>query len=63
MPFLLFREDPYLALRVSNGVLLLLLFAVGWKWGQAANANKLFTGLLMLLMGALLVAVALALGG
>jgi VIT1/CCC1 family predicted Fe2+/Mn2+ transporter len=63
VPFLIFRDDPYLGLRVSNGILLLLLFAVGWKWASAANAHKFFTGLLLLLIGGLLVAVALALGG
>ena len=62
VPFLLF-DDHWVALRSSNTLLLLLLFAVGYKWGKVALGRPWTTGLAMLLVGALLVAVALALGG
>ncbi len=62
LPFLLFR-DREVALRVSNGLLLLLLFLIGYKYGDRAMAKGWITGTAMLLLGAALVGVALALGG
>ena len=62
LPFLIFGERQ-LALRVSNATLLLLLFVAGRQWGKEINGNRFGTGLVMLLLGGLLVAVAIALGG
>jgi hypothetical protein len=62
VPFLL-MNDHWLALRTSNLLLVLLLFAVGYKWGGTAIGKPWTTGLAMLSIGASLVAVALALGG
>ncbi len=62
VPFLLMR-DHWLALRTSNLLLLLLLFAVGFQWGGKAIGKPWAAGLAMLCAGGLLVAVALALGG
>jgi len=62
MPFALIA-DPSLALRVSNLVLVALLFVVGFYWARYIGTNAWRTGLVMLLSGLALVGVALALGG
>jgi hypothetical protein len=61
-PFLLLRE-PVRALRVSNALLIGMLFVVGQKWAQYARTNRLITGLTMVAIGLALVGVAVALGG
>jgi hypothetical protein len=61
-PFLIF-SDPVRALRVSNFLLLVMLFVVGRKWADYANTNRLVAGLSMVAIGLLLVGVAIALGG
>ena len=61
-PFLVF-SDPTRALRVSNFLLLAMLYVVGRKWAAYANTNRLGTGLAMVAVGLLLVGVAIALGG
>jgi hypothetical protein len=62
LPFL-FMDDPRLALRVSNGVLLALLFVVGYRTGRATLVRPWLAGLTLLLLGLVLVVVAIALGG
>jgi hypothetical protein len=62
VPFLIF-SDPVRALRVSNFLLLGLLFAVGTKWAAYANTNRLVVGLAVVAVGLLLVGIAIALGG
>jgi hypothetical protein len=62
VPFLVVR-DAHVALRVSNAVLIGLLFFVGWRWAAFAGANRWATGLFMTLLGVALVAMAIALGG
>jgi hypothetical protein len=63
IPFLIFRDQPRFALRVSNGLLLGLLFIVGYKWAGATGGGRFATGLALTLVGGVLVAVAIALGG
>jgi hypothetical protein len=62
IPFLIF-STPGTALRVSNGLLIAMLFAVGHKWAQYNETNRLLAGLAMLTIGMLLVGVAVLLGG
>ena len=62
IPFLVIRE-PWRALRVSNLLLLVLLFWVGHQWGKAAHAGPWRAGFVFLAIGLALVAVAIALGG
>ena len=62
LPFL-FIDDPRLALRVSNAILLGLLFFVGWRAARHALARPWIAGIVFLLVGVLLVAVAIPLGG
>lgn len=62
LPFL-FLDDPGLALRVSNAILLGLLFAVGWRAARHTLARPWIAGIVFLLVGLLLVALAIPLGG
>jgi VIT family len=61
-PFLIF-SNPTRALRVSNFLLIAMLFAVGNKWADYANASRLGVGLAMVAIGLVLVGVAVLLGG
>jgi hypothetical protein len=62
IPFLLI-DAPRLALRVSNFLLVGLLFVVGYQWGRHAHASRWGAGLAFLFAGLALVGVAIALGG
>ena len=62
LPFV-FLDDPRLALRVSNAILLGLLFFVGWRAARHTLARPWIAGVVFLLVGVLLVAVAIPLGG
>jgi VIT1/CCC1 family predicted Fe2+/Mn2+ transporter len=62
VPFLFF-SDPWQALRLSNAILLGLLFLVGYRWAGLTHANPWLTGFGLTLLGAMLVVVAIALGG
>ena len=62
IPFLVIA-DPDIALRVSNLVLVLLLFVVGYVWAHRTDASPWRVGLAVTLLGVLMVAVAVALGG
>jgi hypothetical protein len=62
VPFMLF-EDPYVAVRTSNALLLGMLFVAGFMWGGHANTNRWGAGLVFLAVGLILVAIAIVLGG
>jgi VIT1/CCC1 family predicted Fe2+/Mn2+ transporter len=62
LPFL-FIDDSYVALRVSNAFMTLLLFVVGYCWGKHVGARPVQAGLLVMLIGVALVLVAIPLGG
>jgi len=62
LPFLLLA-DSYVALRVSNALMTILLFAVGYWWGKHAGGRPLVSGLLVMSIGIVLVLVAIPLGG
>jgi hypothetical protein len=62
LPFLVMNE-PHLALRVSNIILLVLLFVLGYKHAQHTLAKPWLSGLVFLLVGVFLVAIAIPLGG
>jgi len=62
LPFMVV-DDAYVALRLSNGLLLVMLFLVGYSWGRFANTSRWIAGLVFLVIGLLLVALAIALGG
>jgi VIT1/CCC1 family predicted Fe2+/Mn2+ transporter len=62
LPFL-FIDDLHLALRVSNVLLIGLLFVVGWRAARDTLARPWLAGLTFMLVGVLLVAIAIPLGG
>lgn len=62
LPFL-FIEDTWIALRVSNALLVGLLFFIGFKWAGYTTVNPWRAGILLTIVGLLLVATAIALGG
>jgi VIT1/CCC1 family predicted Fe2+/Mn2+ transporter len=62
VPFLLI-DEPWRALRVSNALLVALLFAVGHRWGSYAHASPWWSGLAFLFAGMAMVGIAIALGG
>jgi VIT family protein len=62
IPFMV-MDDARLALRVSNGILLALLFIVGWYWARYTLGKPWIAGIGFLLGGLLLVVAAIALGG
>ena len=62
IPFLLL-EDSNLALRLSNWVLVLLLFLAGYRMGHYTDARPWRVGLTVTVLGASMVLVAVALGG
>jgi hypothetical protein len=62
IPFL-FVEEAHVALRISNAILLGLLFWAGFRFARYTTARPVLTGLFFLLFGAALVAMAIALGG
>jgi hypothetical protein len=62
MPFLL-PVAPRLALRISNGVALVLLFAVGYRLGGYVAVRPLAMGAAIAGLGTALVGIVMALGG
>jgi VIT1/CCC1 family predicted Fe2+/Mn2+ transporter len=62
IPFFLIG-DPLVALRISNLVLVALLFVVGFYWSRAIGGGGWGAGLLLMLSGVVLVGVAIAFGG
>lgn len=62
IPFL-FMDDVKTALRVSNLVAIFLLFLCGYFFARATALHPWRSGLLMVVIGAVMVAVTIALGG
>ena len=62
VPFI-FISNAMLALRTSNGVALVLLFAAGYSFGRFTHSNPWRAGLLMVIFGVAVVGVAIFLGG
>jgi len=62
LPFLVL-DEPRLALRVSNAILLALLFYVGWRMARHTLAKPWIAGATFFVVGLLLVLIAIPLGG
>jgi len=62
LPFF-FIDDPFVALRASNAVLIGLVFLVGYKWGSATGMSSWGTGLVLASLCLALVLIAIPLGG
>lgn len=63
VPFLLFYNNPALAIRLSNVVSFVVLFAAGYQWGKHTGGSRWKTGLLLAATGAVMVLIAIPLGG
>jgi VIT1/CCC1 family predicted Fe2+/Mn2+ transporter len=62
LPFI-FINNTALALRLSNGIALLILFIGGFSVGKYAGFRPAVSGIGILLLGIILVAITMALGG
>jgi VIT1/CCC1 family predicted Fe2+/Mn2+ transporter len=62
VPFI-FISNALLALRISNGIALVLLFVAGYSFGRFSSGNPWRAGLVMVIFGVAIVAVAIRLGG
>lgn len=62
LPFLLVK-DVALAMRLSNGVAVAMLALIGFAYGRASGLSPIRTALSMVLIGIVLVALTIALGG
>ena len=58
-----FIDDAYLAMRTSNAILLLTLFATGFGWARYTTMRPFVVGSVFLLGGLALVLIAIPLGG
>ena len=62
IPFIVMR-DPVPALRVSNAIAVVLLFAAGYAFGRLTGRRPVWVGGAMVVLGAILVGMTIALGG
>ena len=62
IPFVVVH-DVRLALRISNGIAVALLFVAGYAFGRSSGLRPGWTGVVMVLLGGALVAATIALGG
>ncbi len=62
LPFV-FVPRIQLAMRISNGVAIAMLFAAGHMLGRHGGVHPVRTGLVMVALGAALVGITIALGG
>jgi VIT family len=62
IPFALI-SDARLALRVSNGIAIAMLFLTGYAFGRQAGHRPLGMGLAMVFLGSVMVAITISLGG
>jgi VIT1/CCC1 family predicted Fe2+/Mn2+ transporter len=62
IPFALIRDARY-ALRVSNGIAIAMLFLTGYAFGRHAGHRPLRMGGAMVVLGGVMVAITIALGG
>jgi hypothetical protein len=62
VPFI-FMQDAMLAMRASNAVAVAMLFIVGFAYGRSVGRSPLGFGVSMVVLGIVLVAMTIALGG
>ena len=62
VPFM-FMDDTWLAMRVSNAIAIVMLFGCGYILGRYAGWHPWLVGLIMVILGASLSVLTLALGG
>lgn len=62
IPFL-FMDSVWRAMRVSNGIAIILLFIAGYAFGRVSSFHPWLTGLAMVALGSALAGLTIALGG
>ena len=62
LPFL-WIDEPWFALRISNAILIALLFGVGYRWARHTSLPPFRFGFSLMVGGLLMVLLAIALGG
>lgn len=62
LPFI-FMDDVTRAMRLSNAIAIVLLFLTGFAFGRVTEYRPWLTGMVMVILGGLLVALTMALGG
>ena len=62
IPFL-FMQNAGPALRVSNGIAIVMLFLTGYAYGKCVERRPWLTGISMVVLGSVLVGLTIALGG
>lgn len=62
LPFL-FIKEPFLALRLSNAIALIALFLGGYFLARYAGFGRVRTGIVMMILGVVLVAITIQMGG
>jgi VIT1/CCC1 family predicted Fe2+/Mn2+ transporter len=62
LPFVLL-DDALVALRISNLIAVILMFVAGYAFGQLAGYRPFVTAGSMVLLGSILVALTITLGG
>jgi len=62
IPFIFMNDVPR-AMRFSNAIAIVLLFLAGYAFGRIAEYRPWLTGLAMVVLGSVLVAITIALGG
>ena len=62
VPFI-FMQNTMLATRVSNGIAMVMLLAAGVAYGRCVGRSPWGFGIGMVILGAILVALTMALGG
>ena len=62
IPFM-FVERVSLAMRISNAIAILMLFITGMAYGRAVGRSPWVFGISMVMLGAILAAITIALGG
>jgi VIT1/CCC1 family predicted Fe2+/Mn2+ transporter len=62
-PLVLLRNNALLAVRVSSFISFCVLFYSGYQWGKYSGSNPWKTGLLLVVLSAIIVLVAIPFGG
>jgi VIT1/CCC1 family predicted Fe2+/Mn2+ transporter len=62
IPFVV-MQDAGPAMRLSNGIALLMLFLAGYAYGKCVERRPWLTGISMVVLGSVLVGLTIALGG
>ena len=62
LPFMA-MDEPWMALRISHGIAVVMLFVLGWKLGRWSGASPLGSGALLAAGGVALAVLCVALGG